>query len=107
MLSLPSSQETELNKRIRDEIPSGHSSGEIPICLFPAQFHVPTEWLLSITQQASDAHNEVLSLRNLLSSSGEKVCIHKRTSDQYKVIQNQALGCDDKDMSMDWNVKRR
>lgn len=32
--------------------------------------------------------------------------VHKRARDQYKVIENQALECGNKDTRIDWNFKR-
>lgn len=76
------SQETELNKRIRDEIASGHPSELGPAFLFPPEYHVHTEggWFQSLNKTQGS-----ICLRNLPSSSGEKRSIQKRAIDQYKV----------------------
>ena len=59
-------------------------------------------WAAGINNSTSMRKTEQSrSLRNLLPSLGEKMCLHKIARDQCKVVQNQAIECDDKDRSMD------
>lgn len=50
------SQETELNKRTRDEIASGNPSEKVPIFSSPPQDHVPTQggWFQSLNKHVRD-----------------------------------------------------